>query len=343
MILRFMQADILLRPEVIEQIRRSLDCPQLDISAAIAAGEIVAAREPPPGFTPLLQIAPDVIVAIGRLLRYRHFYYREDYAAITAYERNGGQSFTEILSALRQNVVANAFTDAKIAGSYLGKTYGYDMIARPYMGQVIAMRKDMTAQFHHFFIQHILRESLTADVDCVFDMGAGKGDILAELAASARRPDVQFLGGELAVYGRACLDRFAAMLEMPNLRSVTFDMRAPDFGMLAGFKNVLLISQYALVYLNPFPESFWRQAFAATQALRATLLEPVSFSVPELTDRPLFKLRQAQAFGQAENFVEVLRSLQKSGELKITEIVPDITGLSALSSVSLIRFEKTAK
>ncbi|MBX7200212.1 MAG: hypothetical protein K1X51_12660 [Rhodospirillaceae bacterium] len=336
-----MQGDLLSRPDVVEQIRQALDYPQLDIATAVASGELVAAATPPPGFTTLVQLSPDTIVAIARSLRYRHFYYREDVAAIDAYERRGGRSFPEILAILRANTYANAFSDAKIAGSYLGKAYGYDMLARAYMGQVIAMRRDMTAHFHHFFVQHILRESLTRDIDCVFDLGSGKGDILAELAASAGRPDVQFIGGELAEHGRACLDRFAGMLGMRNLRSAPFDMRAPDFSVLAGFKNVLLISHYALVYLNPFRESFWRAAFATTPAVRATLLEPVSFSVPELTNRPLFKLRQARDFGQAENFIEVLRNLQGSGELRITEIVPDISGLSALSSLSLVRFEKT--
>ena len=124
---------------------------------------------------------------------------------------------------------------------------------------------------------------------------------------------------------------------------VELDIRNPNFEFLRGKKRVLVISHFALVYSNPFSPEFWHQLFRVVPEVRGVLLEPFSFSVPDLAPAPLFTQPQAQFYGIAENFYEVMRALEKNGEIEITEIVPDITGLTTNSAISLMRFQRTPR
>ncbi|MBX7198149.1 MAG: hypothetical protein K1X51_02110 [Rhodospirillaceae bacterium] len=329
---------------IVEMLRRKLRAPGLDVAAAAEAGRIiVCGTDVPAGYVGVVSVPPDTIVAVAADLHYRLTRYADPLAVIEKYRADGGTDFHEILSVLRRHSFDGNLSERKVAKMNPERVNGYEIIDRPHMGRIIRMRRDMSPLFHQMFLQQILAPHVTDDLDAVLDVGCGYGDLLAELAAETPRTGPAFFGGEVALPGVACLRHFAEMLGRDNLRGVELDIRDPDFEFLRGKKRVLVISHFALVYVAPFSPDFWHKLFSVVPEVRAVLMEPFSFSVPELAPEPLFTRERAQFYGIAQNFFEVMRELEKGGEIEITEVVPDITGLTTNSTISLLRFRRTPR
>lgn len=318
-----------------------LDLSADEAAAAQARGEIMlCSGAPPQGFVKLATLQSGVTLAATGVLNGRCLGYGDELAAVKAYRARGGKNFHELLHILRKQAAAQAFSPRKVAEMGLHRVHRRDVIMRPHLGQLIPMGRDFSAPFHHMVIQQSLLPHVTADLDCVVDVGCGTGDIIAELAAVSRRDGLTYFGAEPGRLGRRCLDHFAELLDLPALRSVDLDIRTPDFSFLEGMHSVLLISSFSLVYANPFPAEFWRKLFRTVPAVKAVVLEPLSFAAPNYTSAPLFTRERARTYGISEDFLDVVHALERNGELRVREFVPDLIGLSTNSAVSLLHFEK---
>jgi hypothetical protein len=224
----------------------------------------------------------------------------------------------------------------------LRQIYGHDMIMRPFMGNMMWMRRDMCIPFHHFAIQHALRQHLSFDLDVVFEIGSGMGDGIAELAAHNPFPHIRFYGGDIALEGQACIREFADLLNLQTLHGLDFNILNPDFSFLKGKKSALVFSQFALAYVNPFPEAFFHRLLDAVNEVKVILFEPFSFELvdeaPEL--KPVFTRERAKHYGICGNLWSTIRALQQSGYIDIDELIPDFAGKTTFSAISLARFHK---
>jgi hypothetical protein len=210
------------------------------------------------------------------------------------------------------------------------------------MGNLVLTRGDMCIVQHYYMLRDLLLKGLDGTHDAVLEIGAGIGDVIAELAAREINPGVDYFAGEIARYGRRSAERFAAMLKIPNLHAVDFDITAPDFSFLKGKRRVFVFSHFSLVYVNPFPPSFLRALLDCAEHVECMLFEPFSFCLkPSLTQQPLYSRNQARASGIAENLWPALEELAQEGCIEMREVIPDICGKTILTSVSLAHFIKT--
>lgn len=320
-----------------DQVRTALRAPDLDVQAAMDAGDILISPQPPTGFR-VIGYSGAGVVAVHQALWYRLSAYSDELDIVDRLVATGVTDFHQVLSALRKHAAASSLTERKVHSMRPQNYFGHQTIARPHMGQHLQMLKDVVAPFHHLILQNVFRTHITSDVDTVFDVGCGTGDILAELISSDPHDRIRYFGGEIALNGRACLERLGRLQGKKNVNAVEFDLRAPDFTFLQGTQRLLLISNFALVYARPFPENFFPKLFAVVPNVHAVLFEPMSFALPELTNSPLFTRERAQSYNIAENLYPILQSLHDRGIIQIEEIVPDMTGLTTFSAVTLLRF-----
>lgn len=185
-------------------------------------------------------------------------------------------------------------------------------------------------------------QQIHAELDAVLEIGAGIGDSIAEAASRNPHKDIEFFGGEIALNGLKCIAEFADMLGLKNLHGIDFNIVDPHFGFLKGKRNVLVYSQFAMVYVNPFPYRFFEKLLDAAENVTALLFEPFSFALAEeFRDiKPLFTRGRARDYGIAENFWDCIRRLRDEGRIVVEEVIPDIAGKNAFSTVSLVRFRK---
>ncbi len=290
---------------------------------------------------PVMELGDGSVVVANAQVRYRYIDYKSSLDRIRAERESGRDNFFHVIETLRALDSESALSPRKAAQMGLRQVYGHDMVVRYYMGQQMLVRRDMCLAFHHFVIQQILTKTLRADFDAVFEIGAGLGDSIAELAARNPYSHIQFFGGEIALHGLRSLAEFADMLSLKNLHGVDLDISNPDFSFLKCKRNVLVFSQFVMVYVNPFPLAFFERLLDALENVTFVLIEPFSFSLAnEMSAKPGFTLQQAQSYGIAQNFWEGVQDLQKAGRIVIDEVVPDIAGKTMLSTVSLARFRK---
>ncbi len=290
-----------------------------------------------PGYTPILTGVDGVIAANG-YVRFRHHAYSDELALVRSERAAGRENFPHILYQLRTQPPGNS---KKLASMGLRNLYGHDVIAHPFMGQLIEMRTDMCVPFHHFVMQHVLKSKLTADTDAVFEIGMGIGDALTDFALRNPWPHIEFFGGEIALNGLKCLKEFSEMLGLKNVRGVEFNCEKPDVSFLKGKKKALVFSQFTLVYLKPFPERMFLDLLEVVDEVTAVFFEPFSFALtPRLGNKPIFDHGRAMAYGINDGFWAGLESLQARGKIVIEDVVPDFIGKALLSTVSLVVFRK---
>lgn len=327
--------------ELAGQIRATLKLPDLDVQSALNSGDIMITRQLPPGFRSIGQLASGESVGMSGFCYYRLCAYRDELDIVENLTATGNTDFHQILAVLRKHATKGLISGAKAAHMKARDVAGRELYKRPHMGVYIPMLKDVTFQFHHLVLQSVFRTHVN-DVDTVFDAGCGTGDILAELASSVPGTDVRYIGGEIAQNGRACLEALARVMGKPNVAAVPFDLKNPDFSFLRGTKRLLFMSNFALVYANPFPEDFFPKLFEAVPDVHVVMFEPLSFSMPDLAPTPLFARERAKAYNIAENLYPVVQDLARKGVVRIEEIVPDMTGLTVFNTVTLLRFRTVA-
>jgi len=323
------------------EIAAALSAPPEEIVHYIENGAIKVHQTTLPGFTPLMTVGADLQVIINAQVNYRFLGSTAELKFIQSERAEGRGNFFHILHELHSQATSGALGDKKVAALGLQKAYGHDMVRRPFMGSPMWMRRDMCIPFHHFVLQHILAEQVHSDLDAVFEVGAGIGDTIAELATRNPHKHIEFYGGDISLRGIDCIKEFADILGLPTLRGIDFDITKPDFGFLKGKKRILVFSQFALVYVNPFPEDFFPRLLDAVDEVTMLIFEPFSFALAdEQPIQPIFSRERARAYGICENLWPCIRTLEKNGRIVIEEIIPDIIGKTTFSASSLVRFRK---
>lgn len=319
------------------KIAQALGAPEAEVLRFIERGDMRIQGEPVPGFKPIMDTSDGQIIVANAQVRYRYLEYADLLARVRQERKAGRNNFFHVLSKLR----AVAADDKKATLMEPQEIYGHKTVMRPYMGYSLRMRHDMAIPFHHFVLQHILAEHMHADLDVVFEIGAGIGDTIAELAARNPFRHIDFLAGEIALNGQRCAAEFADTLRLRNLRAVDFDITAPNFGFLKGKKNALVFSQGALIYANPFPEQFFRRLTDSVEHVTVLLFELCSFAfADEFKITPGFTREQAKSYGIAENLWNCIKAAELDGHIVIDEVIPDVAGKTSANAASLIRFHK---
>jgi SAM-dependent methyltransferase len=323
------------------QIIEALNAQGHDLTECYESGAIKLHRGAlEPGFTSLLAIDADCHVVINAQIKYR-FLTGDDLLAVIQKERVEGRgNFFHILRVLR--AIHGGLSDAKAKAMGLREVYGHEVIQRPYMGDMMWMRRDMCLPFHYFTMQHILAQQIQPNLDVIFEIGCGIGDMLAELAASTPYPHIDFYGGDIYENSRRGVREFSEILNLPTLHGVDFDITKPDFSFLKGKKRALVYSQFTLVYVTPFPDTFFSQLLDVVDEVTVVLFEPISFELADEAPnlKPLFSRKRARAYSICENLWSCIRSLERGGRIVIEDVVPDMIGKTSLNSVSLVRFRK---
>jgi tRNA G46 methylase TrmB len=318
------------------KIAKLLGAPEAEVLRYIERGDMRVEHEPPPGFQPLMRTSEGQTIFANAQVRYRYMDYANQLELVRQERAAGRNNFFHVLNKLR----APTGDEKKTTLMEPQEIYGHQTVMQPYMGYRLRMRRDMSIPFHHFVLQHIVSEHMHAGLDVVFEIGAGIGDSIAELAARSPFNHIDFVAGEIALNGQRCLAEFADMLHLPNLRSVDFDITAPNFDFMKG-KNVLVFSQFAMVYANPFPEQFFRQLAESAQTVTALLFEPFSFALAdEFKIEPWFSRDRARRYGIAENLWDCIKAAESDGHIVIDEVIPDVAGKTAIVATSLVRFHK---
>lgn len=329
--------------DIAAKIREVLRLPDLDVHGAAASGDITIAPQVPTGFRAIGQLGNGQSVGMSGALWYKLCAYRDELDIVETAIASGLTDFHHILTRLRQSASRTGLSGNKAAQMRTPDVAGREMFARPHMGVNIPMLRDVSFQFHHLVIQNTFRAHVTDEIDTVFDAGCGTGDILAELVSSDPGTRIKYFGGEIAANGRTCLEKLAGVMRKPNVKAVPFDIWNPDFSFLGDTKRLLFLANFALVYANPFPSDFWLKLFAAVPDIHVVMFEPLSFAMPDLAPKPLFTRERAKAYNIAENLYAVIQDLAQKGLIRIEEIVPDMTGLTIYSPVTLLRFRTLAK
>jgi hypothetical protein len=261
-----------------------------------------------------------------------------DILRIIETEVAAGASFPRILSALHAHISVNLFRSDKAAVMGVAERYGYSTVLQPHMGQMNHVRTDICSELHSTFLQHILASHIRPGLDAVFEIGCGMGHDLVGLAA--RYPTIPFVGGEIAPGAQAVVAKLAAAAKLSNVTAIGFDIKAPDFEFLTG-KNVLVYSNFALVYASPFPRDFFPRLLDTVARAHMILFEPVSFELAaQMANPPLFTRERARGYGICEHLFAVIRELREQGRIILEEVVPDISGRSGFNAISLVRFKK---
>ncbi len=261
-----------------------------------------------------------------------------DILRIIEAEITAGASFPRIASMLHAHLSLTVFRSDKVAVMGGAKRYGHSTVLQPHMGGMNRVRTDFCSELHSAFLQHILAGHIVPGLDAVFEIGCGMGHDLVGLAA--RNPTLPFFGGEIVPGAQAVVRKLAAAANLDNVTPIDFDIRAPDFGFLSA-KNVLVFSNFSLVYANPFPRDFFPRLLDAVASAHVVLFEPVSFELAaQLPEPPLFTRERARSYGICEHLLAVILELAEKGRIVIEEVVPDISGRSGFNSVSLVRFKK---
>ncbi|MGZ6253971.1 MAG: hypothetical protein ACXWM1_12995 [Candidatus Binataceae bacterium] len=323
-----------------ENIKHALAAPEIDVPSLIASGDLRihtgANSAFPPGFRTLLQISPEATILISAYADYRYREFSDKAALIEREIAAGRGNLLHLLRLLR----GHGISDSKAAKLGAHQHHGQTLIKQPFMGHHVWTPVDMCLHFHNFVLQHFLVGHLRTDLDAVVEIGCGAGDALVDLANRSPFPNIKFFGGEIALNGLRTLARLAEMRQLDNVAGVDFDIANADFGFLAGARKILVFSQFALVYVNPFPAEFWERLLQAADEVSVMLFEPFSFALD--VENPLFTRKQATNYGLAQNFWESIQALAQTGRIVIDELIPDIAGKNGNSAVSLVRFHKAA-
>jgi hypothetical protein len=333
------------------RIKSELRANDLDLPALIATGEIsllsdcelredqnVAYTGPPLKSARMLfglvhEGIPYVVTATSRLF-YRYRDYDEDLAILNA---GTGLSADQLVRRIRHGYIERRRSD-KTKKSEV-KRYGYTMVPQPHYGQLLMHEASASILLHWSIVDAAFQQALNPDNDAVVEIGCGVGHCLAQLAATSGRSDVAFFGAELSLKALACVQTFAELGNLPNLRPEEFDFAKPDFSFLRGFTRVLVISHGALMYGRNGSRDLWRELFVTVPHIRACLFEPVSFAIAELTEKPLFSRSRAEKYATDTEIYPAILELAQTGRIKLIEIVPDMTGVSINSSMTLLRWE----
>jgi hypothetical protein len=328
-----------IRRHLSAKIAQALGAPEAEVLRFIERGDLRVEDEPAPGFMPVIKLNDGQTIVANAQVRFRYMGYSDQLALVRQERASGRHNFFRILDKLRARPADD--DDKKAAQMAPRDIYGHKTFLHPYMGMGLRVRRDMCIPFHNFVLQRILGEHLREDMDVVFEIGSGSGDTIAELAMRSPSDQIEFIGGEIALNGQRCLAEFADILRLPNLRGVDFDVTAPNFDFFKGKKNALVFSYFSMVYANPFPEQFFRQMVDSVETLTALLFEPFSFALAdEFKIEPWFSRDRAKAYGIAENFWSCVKQVERDGLIVIDEVIPDITGKTAITAASMVRFHK---
>lgn len=271
--------------------------------------------------------------------KFTHADYR-DYLEVIERESAKGAPLPRVIAALHAHLTAGLLHPGKAAGMHPVERYGHQTVLQPHMGQWLRVRTDFCVTLHDVLVRHVISGHVSEAVDTVFEIGCGAGIDLVGLAGLW--PEVRFYGGEIASFGKTCLERLAAIGGLANVRAVNFDSEAADFGFLRD-KNVLVYSNFALVYANPFPRDFFPRLLDTVKSAHVLLFEPVSFELAaDMSESPLYPRERARALNLCEDLCAVVKELAATGRITVEEVIPDISGRSGINAVSLLRFKKAA-
>lgn len=172
-------------------------------------------------------------------------------------------------------------------------------------------------------------------VDAIVEMGSGMGLRLFELYLAGGPANIPYFGAELFPSGRAVADRLAALEPGLDFRSVPFDLKAPDFSFLAGFRRVLLFSNAAVYCVQHLPASFFATLASAAPVTIGAHFELLSHQTGSGLDPQSSHYAQAVKNRRNEDFFPLLLAAERDGTLGLDYLGPHIYSVSSNHPVTV--------
>lgn len=182
---------------------------------------------------------------------------------------------------------------------------------------------------------HVLSTALP-EADLVVELGSGWGNNLLDLHL-AGGPRARFFALEPTRFGRAAVERLAALDPSLDLTTLYFDYERPDYRALPSGRRLLVFTSHSIEQISQLPEAVITGLFSLAEEIVGVHFEPVGWQIrPDTGIEAGARRDYSLANGYNENLWPLLNELAVAGELTIETVVPDIVHHKVWNASSLI-------
>lgn len=144
-------------------IGKSLGDPDFDVRHALTTGAIrISTGDAPTGYTTLCAAGDGRKAHINALLKYTYLGYQSEREVVERECAAGRRNFGHVVGQIQRYLTEGLFSPRKMAAMGFAEVYGRTLVAQPFMGQSLPIRRELCVSFTDLIINEFLAEHVHA-------------------------------------------------------------------------------------------------------------------------------------------------------------------------------------
>jgi hypothetical protein len=247
-------------------------------------------------------------------------------AEVTAREEPGA-TLARVVAAVARNDWFGATSPSAEADAVVG-------------GKLVRMPQSAAMGAYQHLVVETLLEACEPAPELVVELGAGWGRNLCSLWLAGAPREARYVAAEYTDAGRRAAERLAALEPELRLESHPFDFTSADLSALGRVERALVFSVHAIEQVPHVERPLFDAVRGLAQEVTCFHFEPVGWQCEG--EREGSSAEHAEKHDYNRNLVPVLREEEAAGLLELTELRPDVLGVTPFNATTLIGWRSGA-